>query len=311
MIELAQRELARSVPDGTEASEPKWQFKLRLFSASHSIRARPLTAWNSRVESVQLAPAGRDHRQLIATVTLPKRISATALFGVGLAVSTDLVLALNIGTHGVFWWYLGAPAHASRFYDELTDLETNTDLVVERSPALRLDWGHNALSEAELSRVALCLGVLSRSTTEQRAAIEHYRVGVALLVKSDLFLQFEPNMFEKFYLSLKQAMKAYGHWDGEGSFVQILGSSIDSYTSLAAERDRYVALAQQVESGRMSDLQVNLTDVGAMKLLVDAFLLPASGERTRARASHTTGPVVEQNVSDDVTRVTHTSRPDD
>lgn len=276
MLELAQRELDRSVPDGGVADEPKWRFTQRLVSGSHSIRGKVLATWNKNVDSIKLAAAGRDHRELLVTVTLPKRVSASALYGVGLALATDLALAFNIGTNGLFWWYLGAPAHSSRFYEELRDLETNAGVIIERTPALRINWGKLALTEHELAVVARCFGAMRRASAAVHEALQHYRVGVALLVKTDIFLQFEPNAFEEFYVAVKLALKATGEWDGSSPVHDAVRAFIARTSATAlAEAAGLLGKIELIETGRMADLRADLSDVGLMKLLADAVLLRA------------------------------------
>jgi hypothetical protein len=276
MLELAQRELDRSVPEGGAADEPKWRFTVRLVSGSHSIRGKVLATWNKNVESIKLAPAGQDHRELLVTVKLPKRVSASALYGVGFALTTDLALAFNIGTNGLFWWYLGAAAHSSRFYEEMRDLETNAGLVVERTPALRIDWGKLALTEHELAVVARCFGAMRRAGAALHEALGHYRVGVALLVKTDIFLQFEPNAFEEFYTAVKLVLKATGEWDGSSPVREAVRALIARTSATAlAEAETLLSKIEQIETGGTADLRADLSDVGVMKLLADAALLRA------------------------------------
>lgn len=289
MLELAQRELDRSVPEGGVADEPKWRFTQRLVSGSHSIRGKALATWNKNVESVKLAPAGRDHRELLVTVTLSKRVSASALYGVGLALTTDLALAFNIGTNGLFWWYLVAPAHSSRFYEELRDLETNAGVVVERTPALRINWGKLALTEHELALVARCFGAMRRAGATVHEALEHYRIGVVLLVKTDIFLQFEPNAFEEFYTAVKLTLKTTGEWDGSSPVREAVRAFIARTSATAlSEAEGILAKIDLIEAGRMADVPADLSDVGMMKLLADAVLLRAlvaASERPPADAT--------------------------
>ena len=269
-VELAQRELARPAPKGADAHEPKWQLKVRLVSSSHSIREKPLNWWNTRVERIKLHAAGAEHRELSVEITLPKQVAAAALWHVGLNLTTDLVVALNIGTNGFFWWY--TPVHVSRFYDEIIDIEQGAGIVVERSPQLRLDWGRLVLSEIELGRVALCLGAIRRlESAEVREALGHYHRALALLAKNDLFLRFEINAFEEFYVSLRTAMRAFGRWDGASPYVPIFVEHVRAFATYSEDAERYTALAERIEARQMENAQLDLADVGKMKLLVDAF----------------------------------------
>ena len=99
-------------------------------------------------------------------------------------------MALNVGSAGFFWWHM--PDKVNTFYEQLTDLETDERLGVERTPALRVDWGHHALTRDVLGRVALCLGHLPRADdTEAHQPFNHYLTGLAFMAKTDLTMQFE------------------------------------------------------------------------------------------------------------------------
>ena len=52
-----QRELSREVNE-TDKGEPKWKMKVRLHSASHSVRASALSCWNEHIEGVKFIPVG-------------------------------------------------------------------------------------------------------------------------------------------------------------------------------------------------------------------------------------------------------------
>jgi hypothetical protein len=271
-IELAERELDREAPEEHEQLEPKWRIKLRLFSGSHSIRPLPLTWWNDISHWIKFHPVGSDHRQLIVDLTLPKRVSAVALWDAGFSLSKHLLLALNIGSSGFFWWYL--PEHISRFYEQLTDLETNARLVVERSPRLRIDWGNNVLSQGVLTRVAMCIHALPRGVEQEKhKPFDHYLTGLGFLSKTDILMQFEANAFEQFYLALKHAMRVYGDWDEVTPFPKRFETFASEFFSEEIDREIYVGSAEKIEAGAVTELRVDLSEAAAMKALTDAYLL--------------------------------------
>jgi AbiV family abortive infection protein len=279
--ELAERELVRAIPTGAEGLEPKWRLKARIVSASHSIREGPLNWWNTRNEQIKLHAAGRERRELAVEITLPKRVALQNLWDVGMNFTTTLVLALNIGARGLFWWYI--PQHVSRFYEEIRDLEQDAEVVAERVPTLRLDWGNLVLSQTELEHVVLCFGALVRLRSSAAApALNHYRVAISLLAKSDIFLPFEVNVFQEFYLALKEAMRAFGGWDGVTPYTEALDTYMREYETYAEDRERYLGLAERIESGAMADVRANLEDAGKMKLLTDGYFIQQFGEMRRA-----------------------------
>jgi hypothetical protein len=50
---------------------------------------------------------------------------------------------------GFWWWRM--PEQISRYYEALQDLETGKELVIERNPILKIDWGKGrVLTERDL-----------------------------------------------------------------------------------------------------------------------------------------------------------------
>ena len=113
----AQQEIDRGQPGAGEELEPKYQMKLRFESASHSIRPQPLQRWNEGIDWIKLHPVPTNRRQLIAEITIPKRVSIHALWWAGYRVANLLLVALNIGSLGFFWWRM--PESVSRSYEEV------------------------------------------------------------------------------------------------------------------------------------------------------------------------------------------------
>ena len=271
-IALAEQELVREQPNELEELQPKWLIKLRLYSGSHSVRPQPLTWWNGISDWIKFNPVGSDHRQLLVELTVPKRVPVHALWEMGFSVSKQLVLALNIGSAGFFWWYL--PEHVSRYYERLTDLDAGRQFVLERSPALQVEWGHHTVSQSVLTNVAMCFQALPRGDEVGRhEPFNHYLTGLAFLAKTDVFLQFEANAFEQFYRALSSAMKIYGDWDGAASFPATLEEFANEYFNEPGDRQAYVGNAKRIEAGAVSELRVDLTQAAGMKLLTDAYLV--------------------------------------
>ncbi len=268
----AQQEINREQPGAGEELELKYQMKLRFESASHSIRPQPLQRWNEGVDWIKLHPVPTDRRQLIAEITIPKRVSIHALWWAGYRVANQLLVAFNIGTLGFFWWRM--PESVSRFYEELVDLENGERFVVERTPALRIDWGQSALTDQILNQVSLCVAALSmfNGESEQRP-FDHYITGLAFLAKTDVTIQFEANAFEHFYLALREATRLFGHWGGTGSFADHFEEIAQPYFESDEDRASYVEAARLIEAGRTPELRVDLSQVAAMKVLADSVFI--------------------------------------
>src|SRR5207249_2430477 len=124
---LLQEELLRVDPGDAQGNEPKWQMKIRLMSWSHSIRPKPLAAWNRGVHHIKLFPTKTDRKELLVQFVLPKKILIQGLWAAGMQMSWTFTIALNIGSLGYFWWY--TPTFVSKYYEELFDLESNTAVV--------------------------------------------------------------------------------------------------------------------------------------------------------------------------------------
>lgn len=105
-------------------------------------------------------------------------------------------------------------------------------------------------------------------------------------MKTDIFLQFEPNAFEEFTLAVKLAMQASGEWDGASPFVDAVIAFVQrTSAALTGEHERVLAKVRAVENGSLSQVRVDLSDVAAMKLLADALLLQSFAKAARQRAT--------------------------
>lgn len=197
----ARDELARERPQGGKALEPKWRMTFRVYSDSHSIRARPLNLWNDANEWVKLRQARSD--ELIVDLTMPKAVLAGAVWPASYSLAQRLLLALNISTFGFFWWQ--RREHLTRFYERLEDVERGEDVVVERAGPLTVSWGeHQVLDDRAIRRSLLCFAMLPTAAGELAdEAFGHYLRGLALIAKTDVHLQFDANVFEEFLLALQ------------------------------------------------------------------------------------------------------------
>ncbi len=284
--EAIRQELQRKPPKGLEKLQEKWKVKIRLFTNSHSIRPKPLNKWNELGAWIRLYPVGGKKNQLLMEFTLPKNIPLNGLWYAAWGVARRFVVALNIGTFGCFWWYV--PEQISRFYEKITDLENKEmEVRIKRNPELKLDWRHDALSDANLHNVALCFGMLpSNNESELGKSMGAYITGLGFLNKNDIHLQFEANSYEFFYKSLKYGMKHFNEWKSKTSFTECFEKLLLSHKFDQNEIDNHKNIAKQIETGRSTfkGLTLTLSEVGMMKIICDAYFLVKFREMAEKRS---------------------------
>jgi len=281
------RELQRRSSTGVAGLQEKWKIRIRLFSNSHSIRAKSLNKWNELGSWIRLYPVTGKKDQLIAEFTLPQNVPLAGLWWAAWGAARRFVVALNIGTFGCFWWYV--PEHISRFYEKVTDLE-NKDMEVrlERNPVLKLDWKHAALSEAELQNTALCFAMLPGDNDSKLGqSMGAYITGLAFLNKSDIHLQFEPNCYELFYKSVKLGMTHFADGDGKEHFPDSFAKLLQSFNIGPEEIEKHRAIANKMESSSQprtfGKAEITLSEVGVVKIMCDAYFTRKFREMAKAR----------------------------
>jgi hypothetical protein len=108
---------SRDLPD--IGKKNKWKLRVRIVSASHSIRQKALTAWNKRVDWIKLVSTTKN--ELIFELILKDNVPIEGLWYFGWVLARHFVVALNIGTMGFWWWRM--PEQISRYYESIEDIE--------------------------------------------------------------------------------------------------------------------------------------------------------------------------------------------
>jgi hypothetical protein len=244
---------------------------LRVFSETHSIRQSALNEWNDGVHWIKLRRA--DANQLIVRFTLPRAVLVTALWGAAYTLAVQLLLALNIGTTGFFWWR--QRDDLARFFEKLRDLEADEEVVVERVPSLKVDWGAaQVLNDTAISRVMTCFAMMPRDGDHPAVqALGHYLRGLALIAKTDIHIQFNPNIVHEFHLALRGGMDAYGDWDATTPFPERFQEFATRFFKGDEDEERFVEAVQLCEDDRVSEIDMPFEKLLMMKLLTDAYYL--------------------------------------
>jgi AbiV family abortive infection protein len=272
--EMTRKEMNRVPPEGEEGYEDKWEITIRLKSWSHSIRPKQLQEWNKGIDKIKLFTT-TDKRELLVKFVAPKKLQAQMVWYAGQQTAYLLVIALNIGTTGFFWWYV--PTFVSKYAEKIRDLEERADVVIERVPQLQLSWGNLVLTSEQLNNVGIVLGHLARIREEaRRAPYMRYFRALALMAKNDIFFQFEGNVLVEFYLVMREAMAAYGDWDGKDeTFNQAVDKVLQPLgggAEFAAMAKDLVEAAELTRQGQNKTRPITLEDVAKMKVICDAYL---------------------------------------
>lgn len=217
MREIAEKELKRQEPPEKEKLDPKWRIDIEIVSPSHSIRQKNLNKFNEGVNWIKLKY--KNAHTLGIEFTLSKNIPIQGLWWHGWGMTRMFVVALNIATHGFFWWNLKRDL---RWYKKIWDLENNAGTNVQPSELLERDWRekHWVLREVDLSLASMIFSYLGQCHVERKEGhLNHYVAGLSFLAKNDVHLRFEMNSFEEFFKALKIAMIKNGDWDEKSSFA--------------------------------------------------------------------------------------------
>jgi hypothetical protein len=278
-----EEELRRSRDLPAEGTKDKWRLKIRVNSASHSIRGKELAKWNKNIDWIKLTAAKKN--ELIFELILKDNVPVEALWYFGWGLARHFVVALNIGTMGFWWWRM--PEQISRYYESLLDLEKNIEVGVERSPALKVDWGQNRVLTAEdLDRVAACFTALpAPHERDQHEAFNFYIGGLTFLSLNDIHWQCENTVFGNFFECLKALMAENGDWKPGTSFRDAILRFLDDMFPKMAERDQYAELFGRYESKNLEGAVVTLKEATFMKLFCDAYFMRQLKHRT-ARLLH-------------------------
>jgi AbiV family abortive infection protein len=272
--ELARQEINRVPPEGEAGNEDKWEITIRLKSWSHSIRQRPLTEWNKKVDKIKLSAGAKN--ELLVKFIVPKKITAQHLWQFGMHNSFLLASALNIGSLGFFWWYL--PAFMSTYADVTIDLENKAKFIIERVPNPKVSWGNLVLTSETLTQVSIVFSHLAMTKeAAQQEVFQRYFKALSVFAKNDLFLPVEGTALVEFHFVLREALAAYGDWDSKDDTLHDSLSaafqSLDAGTGYAGELEELLRVAALTSRGENKDRPVSLDDVVKLKVGCDYYLL--------------------------------------
>jgi AbiV family abortive infection protein len=268
-----EKELQRSQNLPAKRTKDKWKMRVRIFCDSHSIRPKTLSLWNDKSDWIKLVSVSGKKNQLILEFTFGDNVPVEGLWFFGWGVARHLVVALNIGSMGFWWWRM--PEQISRYYESIEDLETNAQLGLERNPSLKIDWGpHRVFTDADLARVAQCFAALPGPNRRDRhGAYNYYIGGITFLSLNDVHWQCEVQAYGNFHESLKAMMKDAGDWNGDTPYEERFIKFLDELFPSLDERERFLTICRAYEGKRVDSLGITLKEVSFIKLFCDAYFL--------------------------------------
>ena len=265
---LAEKELARQQPGENESREPKWKVKVKLISASHSIRQKPLNEWNSRFDWIELRSGNKN--ELFMILHLPKSVPVQGLWAQGHDLSQKLMVALNIGSFGFFFWEL--PKRIATFAESIFDVETNSKVVLQRSPALAIDWRQEALTSRQLELTAMAFVYFAR---EQKVPtiFAHYLSGLTFMAKIDIDFILTTNAFMSFWSCLEEAFISHESGCSADQFEERFRARAHEF---GVDKDFVLSLlelSKKAKEANESLKDITLKEVAMMKVLCDVYLI--------------------------------------
>jgi hypothetical protein len=110
-----------------------------------------------------------------------------------------LVSRINIASGGFFFWW-HEPRNLSTFFESLVDIEDQMEGLIGRTPELKVAWPPAVLDESVLHRAMVVFTVMPQPYDPPEASepLSHYLTGIALMAKTDVFLQFEIQSYTAF-----------------------------------------------------------------------------------------------------------------
>jgi AbiV family abortive infection protein len=289
-LALAEAEIARSQNISSSGTKDKWRIRLRIYSASHSIRPKALTEWNEKVRWIKLIPVHKSKNQLIVEITLKDNIPVQGLWYIAWGIARHFVAALNIGTMGFWWWKM--PEQVDSYYERIYDLENRAHIKIERSPSLKIDWGSNrVLTSEDLAQVIKCLiAIPGPDDAHKHLPYNYYIGGTTFLSLNDVHWQCESNIFGNFLECLRQLMMETGEWNPETPFTETLSKLIDDLIpDTDDDKERLITIAKTFEVNETDEVTITLKDASFMKLFCDIYILMKICPRALERISKEAG----------------------
>ena len=208
---LAEAELKR--PAAAKGEEkPRWRANLTIYTPSHSLRAKALTRWNERFDTVKLLWTGKKDRCTLQ-ITLHDNLPVSSLHGRLASLSKIALSCLSIATIGYFWFE--PPGFEKEMFKGVEDLENGALMNIDIGQSF---WGTGravALDDEMIDRAVTCMmAYMPLPEAEAAPIFSHYFHGLAFIAKSDVYYNMDQTARMAFTSSLFEALRIHGGWNG-------------------------------------------------------------------------------------------------
>ena len=276
---LLQAELSRKTPsDEVEAKKPKWRVKIHVVTPSHSLRKKTFTDFNKNSDHIKIQVI--DSNNLTLELNLPKSLPLERLWDTGWGISRTFIAAMNIATHGLFWW--NVKTDPARYYKEMKDLETRVDVIIEMNPRLEIGWKeqHWVFGETEL---VVTLMVFDYLMKEWRPGADNhfqdYVTALSIFAKNDIHLRAENSAFVHFFGALKRALIENGAWDEKSDFTDAYQKQVEyQFPKRTTKMEEHLKLGFELDKTHKSSQSITITEVVAMKTYYESYVLRLAKE---------------------------------
>lgn len=270
--DLLNQELNRKIQKGKDFIKPKWEVEVRLASQSHSLRNKCLTDWNEQIEHPKLFMGSKN--ELIVKFTLPASVHVTKVWETALDTLNLFLIALNVGAMGGII-FRNTPRDAAKFHNKIIDLDQNSEIIVELSPALNINWKEAkwVLDKRTLVRVQIVMLLLytdGRINLKLNTHLMKYLQGIAMFSKTDVLLRLETNAFQMFMECLIGLVKDDNPNITEENLKEEILSILN--LDLTDELNRYINAWSQLKNDRKTTEEITLTDALGAKMYCDVYI---------------------------------------
>jgi hypothetical protein len=96
------------------------------------------------------------------------------------------------------------------------------------------------------------------------------------VAKNDIFYQFEPTIVIEFISAFRDAMQAYGDWNGQPETVSTAATaffeSVPAAPEFVSTVTELIGLVDHTTANKMAPRPITLADVGNAKVIFDGYI---------------------------------------
>lgn len=271
--ELAEKEINTPPPQNFETWKEKWEINFTLITPSHSIRKKDINAFNKHPRPFSFG-TGKDKHTLKVKVVLPSVFTVHILFHQAWYISKAIAAALSIATRGIFYWHV--PIDTDVFYDTIIDLESKQRLKLSVPEQIKANWQSRGmvLKEQEMHMAFIVHSYfLHVHLKPDQHEVDEYMTALSMLSRTDIHLRLDFDAFRIFFNTFRKLLFKHEKITDTEKVFEVGYFQIEGMIKGRTEYDRVIKLALDVETKKVSHHVITMTEVLAMKIYCDIYLL--------------------------------------